>query len=290
MKERDPSKTGCLSPGTGGVWGRRTLLRGQPWALRRFSGTQPLPPEATNTPSPGGYHQNCCPCPLGRETESPRWRSAGLDPWGEGRRRPRRPERTATKASRFRPTGSPGWAPALAFRVKNWGMNERMQNRAGGGAVSVRCGAGPSLTLELLSPGPAGRDVKCHVSDSPGEQSQPLRGRSRSVCHSCRGRPPPVLCADVTRVNLRRFCRGRLRGEATREKRPATASGKEHAPGPGPRGPRTQTRRGPSTRTCRGRWWRRARGWPLGAAGEGPALGTLRRPVFADLALGPVAT
>lgn len=61
LKERDPSKTGCLSPGTGGVWGRRTLLRGQPWALRRFSGTQPLPPEATNTLSPGGDHQNCCP-------------------------------------------------------------------------------------------------------------------------------------------------------------------------------------------------------------------------------------
>lgn len=77
-----------------------------------------------------------------------------------------------TKASSF-PGRKPRPGPRVSFRVKYWGMNERRQNRAGGGAVSVRCGAGPSLTLGLLSPGPAGRDVKCHVSDSPGEQSQP---------------------------------------------------------------------------------------------------------------------
>lgn len=282
MKERDPSKTGCLSPGTGGVWGRRTLLRGQPWALRRFSGTQPLPPEATNTPSPGGDHQNCCPLSPGEGDRIAPVEKRRPGPVGRGQEE--------TEDSRFRPAGSPGRAPALAFRVKNWGMNERMQNRAGGGAVSVRCGAGPSLTLGLLSPGPAGRDVKCHVSDSPGEQSQPLRGRSRLGAR--------LRLSLVRREAASGFVCGRDAGEFTvgsvevafGEKRPATASGKEHAPGPGPRGPRTQTRRGPSTRTCRGRWWRRARGWPLGAAGEGPALGTLRHPVFADPALGPVAT
>lgn len=167
-------------------------------------------------------------CPLGRGTESPRWRSAGLDPWGAGRRRPRRPEQTATKASRFRPAGSPGRAPALAFRVKNWGMNEQMQNRAGGGAVSVRCGAGPSLTLGLLSPGPAGRDVKCHVSDSPGEQSQPLRGRSRLGAR--------LRLSLVRREAASGFVCGRDVGEFTvgsvevafGEKRPARSDPRRH--------------------------------------------------------------